>query len=117
LLFELLPLELEFVLGFGLLWCAGLLFGAGCEDFFSEPFGEPEGAVEVDVDVDVEVDVVVDVVVEVGVLVVVVVVVVVVPDPHTSEADSTVKFAGTSDDSGTPTGTLKVSPPTVVTRQ
>jgi hypothetical protein len=47
---------------------------------------------------------------------VVVVVVVVVPDPHTSVTDNTVKFAGTSDDSGTPSGTLKVRPPRVVTR-
>jgi hypothetical protein len=30
--------------------------------------------------------------------------------------DSTVKFAGTNDDSGTPTGTVNVNPPTVETR-
>jgi hypothetical protein len=80
--------------------------------------GEPGGGFELETVVVVDLEVAPDVdeeVVVVAVVLVVVVVVVVVPE-QTWVTDSTVRFAGTSEDIGTPTGTVNVSPPIVETR-
>jgi ferredoxin len=73
--------------------------------------GEPGGGFELETVVVVDLEVAPDVDEEV----VVVVVVVVVPE-QTWVTDSTVRSAGTIEDSGTPTGTVNVSPPIVETR-
>jgi len=121
-----------------------VFFAAGLVDFFSEPPGLPVGGAWLEVVLVVVVDElelelddedededeeeeeeeeeeepVVPVVPVVPVAPVVPIVVVVVPvaDEHTSSTDSTWRFAGTIEEICTPTGTVKVRPPTVVTCQ
>jgi hypothetical protein len=126
--FEPLPLPLPL---FFFLWgfLAFVFFAAGLVDFFSEPPGLPLGGAWLEVvlvvlvdeleleldDDDEEEEAAEDD--EEELVVEVVVVVVPVPDVHTSLTDDTGRFAGTIDEIETPTGTLKVRPPTVVTCQ
>jgi hypothetical protein len=89
------------------------LFGARELDFFSDPPGVTAGGAWVEVLLVVLV--VEELELEAELEVVVLVGVVVDPEEHTSLTDRTWRVAGTSEEIGTPIGTLKVSPPAVVT--
>lgn len=88
------------------------LLGSGFVVCFSTAPGNPVGAVEVELELVVELVLEDDVVVDVVVLVVVDVP---VPDEQTWVTERTVRSDGTREEIGTPSGTLNVRPPAVVT--